>query len=249
MAPASTIDVAETRRAAEAIRWFHTMDLGGGIVTRGVYDPARRVGDLHLPASLAGRTVLDVGAWDGYFAFEMERRGASRVLATDSFSWGGQGWGTKEGFELARQALGSRVEDLEIDPTALTAEAIGRFDVVLFLGVLYHLPDPLQVLERVFDVTGDLLVLETEVDMLFTRRPAVAFYEGTDLNTDPTNWWGPNVPAVLGLLRAAGFRETTVVHRHPLHYRAVRAAHRRLRAGERFLHALQRGRVVVHARR
>ena len=242
-------DVDEVRRAAEGIRWFHTMDLGSGVVTKGVYDPRRRVHELHLPDSLAGKTVLDVGTWDGFYAFEMERRGASRVLATDFFSWSGPGWGTKDGFELARKALSSKVEDMEIDPTELTSEAVGRFDVVLFLGVLYHLPNPMLVLERMFDVTGDLLVLETEVDMLFNRRAAVAFYEGTELGTDPTNWWGPNLKAVLGMLRAAGFREATVVNRHSLPYRTVRAASRRVRAGERFLHALQRDRVFVHARR
>ena len=98
---------------------------------------------LDLPASLEGLTVLDIGAWDGFFSFECERRGASRVVAADYYSWHGPGWGTKAGFQLAREALGSRVEDVDIDVMDLSPERVGTFDVVLFLGVLYHLRHPL----------------------------------------------------------------------------------------------------------
>ncbi len=172
-----------------------------GIRTAGVYDPSRTLPRLGLPQRLDGRTVLDVGAWDGYYSFEMERRGAARVVATDDFCWGGGGWGTQEGFNLARRALGSKVEDQRIDVLDLSPEVVGGpFDVVLFLGVLYHLPNPLLALERVRSVTGGLLVLETEVDLLLVRRPAAAFFPGSELGDDPTNWWAPNVPAVLGML-------------------------------------------------
>ena len=75
----------------------------------------------------------------------------------------------------------------------------GTFDVVLLLGVLYHLRDPLEVLERVRSVTKTLLVLETEVGMLLTRRPAAEFLRATEFNDDPTNWWAPNVPAMVGM--------------------------------------------------
>ena len=79
-----------------ALRWFHTLHLPGGIVTPGAIDSSRLLARLDLPASLAGKTVLDVGAWDGYHSFECARRGAL-VLATDSYSWGGGGWGTQDG--------------------------------------------------------------------------------------------------------------------------------------------------------
>src|SRR5688500_12377798 len=126
-----------------AHRWYHTIDLGGGVVTKGVDASPARLIQLGLPASLAGKTVLDVGAWDGFFSFEAERRGAARVVAADHYSWHGTGWGTKAGFELARAALGSRVEDLDVDVMDLSPERAGTFDVVFFLGVLYHLPNPL----------------------------------------------------------------------------------------------------------
>ena len=93
---------------AEAIRWYHTIDLGGGVVTKGIDDSALRLARLDLPQSLAGLTVLDIGAWDGFFSFEAERRGAARVVAADYFSWHGDGWGSKAGFELAR--AGARIE-------------------------------------------------------------------------------------------------------------------------------------------
>ena len=93
----------------------------------------------------------------------------------------------------------------------LSPERVGTFDVVLFLGVLYHLPHPLLALERVASVTRDLLILETVVDMVGISRPAMAYYPDRDLNRDPTNWWGPNVPAVHALLRSVGFTQSRTV--------------------------------------
>ena len=233
-----------------ALRWYHTIDLGRGIVTKGIDDTPFRLARLELPSSLAGQTVLDVGAWDGFFSFEAERRGASRVVASDYYSWHGPGWGTKAGFELARAALGSRVEDLDIDVMDLSPERIGTFDVVLFLGVLYHLPHPLLALERVASVTGRLLILETVVDLLGIRRPAMAFYPGRELNRDPTNWWGPNVAAVEAMLRTVGFQQVeTVTPTRSAPYRAARAAYHAVRGKNRFELALRQDRSVFHAKK
>jgi tRNA (mo5U34)-methyltransferase len=235
-------------RAAD-ISWFHCMDLPGGIRTTGTYDPTKTLPRLHLPDRLHGLRVLDVGAWDGFYSFEMERRGAE-VLATDHYSWGGGGWGSKAGFEFARRALGSRVRDLRIDPLDLSPDAVdGTYDIVLLLGVLYHLRDPLQVLERVRSVTGDLLVLETEVGMLLKRRPAAEFFPASELNDDPTNWWAPNVPAMIGMLRVAGFREARVVWRRSMPLRFAKWLGR-LRGPSRqsLVRAVTTDRFVFHAR-
>jgi tRNA (mo5U34)-methyltransferase len=234
----------------DAIRWYHTIDLGDGVTTRGVDDSPQRLARVQLPSSLAGLSVLDIGAWDGFFSFECERRGASRVVAADYYSWHGGGWGSKAGFTLAREVLGSRVEDVDIDVMDLTPDRIGTFDLVLFLGVLYHLRHPFLALERVASVTGDRLILETVVDMVGFDRAAMAFYPGRELNNDPTNWWGPNVPAVCGMLESLGFEQVSTVTRQPgAVYRAARAVYHRLQGKNRFQLAFRQERAVFHARR
>ena len=88
--------------------------------------------------------------------------------------WGPGGFGTRSGFDLARRALGSGVEDVELELDDISPDAVGRFDVVLFLGVLYHLKHPWVALERVASVCDGLLILETHADLLDLRRPATA---------------------------------------------------------------------------
>jgi tRNA (mo5U34)-methyltransferase len=238
------------RRLADVYHWYHSIDLGHGIVTPGRDDTRARLDHLRIPEDLRGSTVLDIGAWDGFFSFEAERRGASRVVAADKWAWS---WPAgKRGFELAREALGSEVEDREIDVLELSPEAVGVFDLVLFLGVLYHMRHPLLALERVASVTGRQLILETGVDLSFTRRPAMAFYPKDELQGDETNWWGPNAPAVVEMLRAVGFNRVEVVTPNSLAYRSARGAYRIARAlagrGDgRPLAVAQQGRLVVHA--
>jgi tRNA (mo5U34)-methyltransferase len=231
-----------------ALRWYHSIDLGDGIVTRGIDDTPVRLARLDLPASLAGQTVLDIGAWDGFFSFEAERRGASRVVAADYYSWHGGGWGSKQGFELARRTLGSKVEDVDIDVMDLSPDRIGTFDVVFFLGVLYHLRHPLLALERVASVTRKLLILETVVDLVGINRPAAAFYPGRELNGDPTNWWAPNVPGLHGMLKDVGFSHVTTVTPMPsAAFRAARAVSHQLRGKNSLALAFRQDRAVVHA--
>jgi tRNA (mo5U34)-methyltransferase len=183
------------------IYWWHQIELPDGEVTPGRDQSAAKLESLRLP-TLAGKTVLDIGAWDGYFSFAAERLGASRVVAADAWVW--QQPGGKDGFEYARSALGSKVEDVEMDVLDMSPETIGQFDVVLFLGVLYHLRHPLLALERVAELTRELLVMETLIDLTFLRSPAMAFYPWA-LIGDHTNWWGPNRAAVIGMLHSVGF--------------------------------------------
>ncbi len=203
-------DPQRLRTEVEQIKWWHPIDLGGGVVTPGIDVTPARLTEIRMPDDLTGRSVLDIGAWDGFFSFEAERRGASRVLATDSFCWDGGGWGSKKGFELARRALGSRVEDKWIEVLNLSPETVGVFDVVLFLGILYHMKHPLLALERVASVTREQLIMQTQVDMLAVKRPAIAFYPGSELGGDPTNWCGPNPAAVQAMLETVGFRKVEI---------------------------------------
>ena len=205
----TTMPAENLQQEIARVDWFHTMDLGRGITTPGrivCMSPEQ----LEI-GRLDGLTVLDIGAWDGAYSFMAERRGAKRVLATDSVVWSGA-WKTgNAGFKLARRVLKSNVEDMNIDVMDLSPSRPGVFDVVLFLGVLYHLRHPLLALERIFSVVGKQLILETHVDLADLTRPAMAFYPGTELAGDPTNWWGPNPLAVEAMLKSVGFRTVKTV--------------------------------------
>jgi len=159
-------------------------------------------------------------------------------------AWGPRGWGTQQGFNLARRALGSAVEDVDIDLLDIAPDTIGMFDVVLFLGVLYHLPDPWPYLQRMAGVTRELLIVETHADLIDVRRPAVAYYAGDEIAGDPSNWWGPNPAMLLAKLRELGFDRVEVVHQESHPYRAARAAYHRVRGGRM---RLMQGRIAAHA--
>jgi tRNA (mo5U34)-methyltransferase len=235
---------------ANDIRWFHQIQLPGLPLTPGVDASAQRLERISLPSSLAGKSVLDIGAWDGFFSFEAERRGAADVLATDSYAWSGEGWSDKSGFEFAHKTLGSRVRSMTIDVMELTPEAIGgQYDVVLFLGVLYHLKHPLLALERVAAVTREMLIIETELDNMLVPWPSMAFYPDRELNNDPTNWVGPNAMAVEGMLRAVGFRRIERVWQSSLPRRIARAAKMRLQGRHPFWRGLGRDRMTWRAYR
>lgn len=224
------------------IQWFHKIDLGDGVVTPGrvVSMSAKQLGI----EDLRGKSVLDIGAWDGFYSFQAERCGAKRVLATDSFVWGGDNWSSgKAGFELARKSLNSKVEDRTIDVMDLSPESVGVFDVVLFLGVLYHLRHPLLALERVASVTGELLVLETQVDAINYPRPAMVFYPGREMADDPTNWWAPNPEGVEAMLKSCGFKEVKMLNLYVPGEKANPWVGTDRRGAE------EQGRAIFHARR
>lgn len=194
------------RRRADQITWWHPIDLGGYVVPARCPSAATTLALLSL-GDLTGKSVLDIGAWDGFYSFAAERAGAARVLATDSYVWQRKSWGSKDGFLLAREALGSKVEDLEIDVMDLDPAVVGTFDVVFFLGVLYHLRHPLLGLERVVACTasGGTVHVESHVDLgLKNDRPMCAFYPGAELANDASNWWGPNPKALVALVQSAG---------------------------------------------
>lgn len=243
------MDPAEIRRRVAEIRWHHSIDLGHGITTPGQDNSARKLLRLKLPETFSGKTVLDVGAWDGFFSFDAERRGAKRVLATDSYSWNGShDWGDKRGFKLAREVLGSKVEDQDIDVLELSPERIDTFDVVLFLGILYHMKHPMLSLERVASVTREMVIVETAVEMLNCRRPAMAFYPSDEMACDSTNWCGPNPQAVIAMLKVAGFKRFEIVAGlRPLWFRIARAAYFKWKRGFGFWSFARSDRIVVHA--
>ncbi len=225
--------------------WHHSIDLGGGIITPGgksavtCQEEAERIfGRL----ALGGRSVLDIGAWNGFFTFEAKRRGAASVLATDSYVWSHPDFRGRQTFDLARERLGHAVEAREIDVTEMSPASLGTFDVVLYLGVFYHRYDAVEALAKVAALAREVLVVETHLDLRDLDVPAMAFYPGTELANDATNWWGPNEHCVVALLKGHGFTEVEV-SAHPFEsnraifhaWRSTAARTAPLREAERLL--------------
>lgn len=192
----------QIEREIAAHNWWHKIDLGYGIVTPGIDVTPEKIEAIKLPERLDGQTVLDIGAWDGAFSFECERRGAADVLATDWFVWRN---GNRKGFDIAHRLLASKVRALEVKVEDILERGLGKFDVVLFLGVLYHAENPMLYLHTVRESCQKMAIIETVVDALDYPRPAVVYYPGATLNNDASNFWGPNQLAVEAMLRDVGF--------------------------------------------
>lgn len=235
------------RRRVGEISWFHKMALSHGVVTPGIRDVSRTLPRLGFPESFAGRDVLDIGAWDGFYSFEAKRRGANRVVASDWVAWGETGWGSKAGFLLAREALQLDVEDAHIDVMELSPDRVGTFDDVFFLGVLYHLRDPMTALERVASVTRDRLIFETETTMPWLRRPAAEVHFGGRLNGDETNCYAHNPRALRLMLTQAGFNRIEIQHRELLPYRIGRATLRSFEKQCTWQEKFRSQRIIIHA--
>ena len=244
-----TKDAANSlRRRVDEVSWFHKMALPNGVVTPGIRDVSRTLPRLGFPETFAGRTVLDIGAWDGFYSFEAKRRNATKVVAVDHVAWSDTGWGSKAGFLLAREALDLDIEDVHVDVMDLSPERVGGvFDDVLFLGVLYHLRDPVTALERVASVTGDRLILETETTMPWLRRPAAEVHVGGRLNGDDTNVYAHNPSALRAMLTRVGFRRIEVLHRERLGYRLARATMSSRRNDPTWRQKFRIQRIVIHA--
>ena len=201
----------------------------------------RRLRLLQIPDDLSGWSVLDIGAWHGFFSFECERRGAERVVAVDRFAW--DRFGMDEFLE-AKARLGSRVEHRHLDVHELDPAEVGQFDLVLLLGVFYHLRNPLQALERVHAVTKRLLICETHVLLPFVheRYPLVPFFPGDEHATErPRELCAmPTLEALRQMLESVGFSDVNVVYTPSFRYWKKLLA--------LVTNRPQSGRGIVHAR-
>lgn len=199
--------------------WYHTLELAPGVVTPGWFDTRKVVGQLPFPSSLAGQRCLDVATFDGFWAFEMERRGAAETVAIDLLDMSEADWPVtssaaakaaigrrkeEDGFVIAREALGSTVERLEMSVYDLDPEIVGTFDFVYVGSLLIHLRDPVRALERVRSVCRGRLLLVDNVHLGLTlrhpRRP-VAALDGVGRPW----WWKMNMAALVRVVEAGGF--------------------------------------------
>jgi len=194
--------VQEWVRSIEERTNYHSLDLGNGTIIEGVIsvDALRsRLHDLEVPESLEGRRVLDVGAASGWNSFELERRGAE-VVAIDCVAY--------EEFRYASSLLNSTVDYRMVDVDEISPELLGTFDIVLFLGVLYHLRHPLLALEKLCAVTREVAFVESFVtDSLMSPsgQTSMEFYEIDELGGQIDNWFGPTTACLVALCRSAGF--------------------------------------------
>lgn len=206
------------------------MDFGSGVLSPGAkkLDVLRAEADVYFKPGIAGKSFLDIGCYDGFNSFEAHRRGASRVLATDHFVWSDRGGGDRRSFETARDHFAPAVEVLDIDLPDMSESVIGRFDIVLFAGVLYHLRHPFAMLEKLAPLALETFIVETHLETTGERRPAMVFYPGAELNSDRTNWWGPNRACVEAMLRDVGF-DDIAYQNHPTYGPARGVFHARRR--------------------
>lgn len=246
-------DTLDPRAAFAAVPlWYHTLELGDGVVTPGWFDLRPVVESLPWP-DVEGKRCLDVGPWDGFFSFELERRGAAEVIALDigdhsQWDWSAEaraqgpevlremaGPEVGAGFRAAREALGSRVERIESNVYDLSEATAGRFDVVVCGTLMLHLRDPVRALEAIRSVCdGHFMSCEQirlGLSLRQRKRPLAEFELGENCQ-----WWVPNQAGHHGLVASAGFdiEETRPIYavplgeQHPSHDRPLHSFAQRL---------------------
>ncbi len=194
----------QIRARLSAFRFFQKFELAPGVITNGQSPVETYTPHFDLPIDLHGKRVLDIGCNDGYFSFWAEQRGA-QVMAIDILP--------RRAFFFAREVFESRVEFRQLSVYDILPSEIGHFDIVFFLGVYYHLKNPILALEHIAGLTRERLIVESEitpvqphsVNSQASGEGISRFYEGDELAADPSNWWVPNVPCLLQTIRAAGF--------------------------------------------
>ena len=219
-------EVPTPEQAREAIasspRWYHSIEVAPGVVTPGIFDLRPIVDRLPWP-DVRGKRCLDVGTFDGFFAFELERRGAAEVVASDIGDHDQWDWpphlrerglaylravaGSRPGagFEIARGLLGSAAVREDVNVYDLGPERLGRFDVVVCGSLLLHLRDPLRALTAILSVCSGHFLSTNQVDLRRSLRRSGTPLVRLDGISDLCQWWLPNAAGHRRMLSAAGF--------------------------------------------
>jgi tRNA (mo5U34)-methyltransferase len=222
MAPGDDDRRAKLDDEMRRYKWYHTVDLGNGLVTPGEYDHRPILGHYGLPDSLAGKTVLDVGPAHGFFAFEFEERGAARVVTVELPKWSAHDAGASlkktlsdgksdsemetylhGALDFAIRARRSRVERQFFNVYDLSPEVVGSFDITFCGSLLIHLTDPLRALSAIRSVTREYCVVATVIDSDPASVGARALFYGTQ---DGQAFWAPNMTCLERWAICSGFR-------------------------------------------
>jgi tRNA (mo5U34)-methyltransferase len=218
MAAPGQIDPARTSELLERagqIGWYHVLELAPGVVTPGWFDMREYVDEYGLPERMDGMRVLEVGTWDGFWSFEMARRGAD-VVALDLDDERELDWPPRrrpatfpdhprgEGFRLARELFGLDVERVNLSVYHATPEELGTFDLVFCGSVLIHLRDQLLALERIANLTTGTFISAEEYDRASSLLPFAASRYRADRDSAVV-FWQPGIRTWKRMLWSAGF--------------------------------------------
>lgn len=200
--------------------WHHRIELAPGVFTPAVQWTNELLAAIGLPEDLSGLRVLDLGARDGFFSFECEKRGAAEVIAVD--------YSPVEltGFGVASKILNSKVKWITANVYRTNELNLGKFDLILFLGVIYHLRNPYLAIDRIYDMlqidgkviveshvidggfvneNGDWMDLK-EIDPRLEKLQIAQFYQGGDLGGDHTSPWAPSLNTLEIMFQNSGFK-------------------------------------------
>ncbi len=237
-----SVEAEELRREiATNPMWYHTMELAPGVETPGWFDMRPVAQRLPWP-DVRGKRCLDVGTYDGFLAFEMERRGAAEVVAIDIddhtlWDWppdvrahGGEnlaklaGPEKGRGFRIAHAALGSRVDRRPISVYDLDPASMGMFDVIVCGYLMLHLRDPMRALEAIRMVCGGYFLSAEEINLVTTlthpRRPLLQLNGSGPL----CQWMIPNAAGHRRMLFSAGFRILKATKPYPVPFGSAHPA-------------------------
>jgi len=199
--------------------WHHRIELAPGIFTPGVQHTNDLLATLDLPYDLTGLRILDLGARDGFFSFECEKRGAAEVIAVDYAPI------ESTGFAVASKILNSKVKWLTANVYRINEFDLGKFDLILFLGVIYHLRNPYLAIDRIYDSLsiGGKVIVEShiidggfvnekgdwinlsDIDNRLSGLQIAQFYQGGKLGGDHTSPWAPSLNTLEVMFQNSGF--------------------------------------------
>lgn len=210
---------ADIRARVDRLDWYHTLELAPGVITPGWFDTRAAIDRIGFPTHLRGKRCLDVGSFDGFWAFNMEQRGAEEVVAIDVLNPDEWDWPVRsapatvgaigerktrgDGFLVAHEALGSAVQRHEMSVYDLGPDVLGKFDFVYVGSLLLHLRDPIRAIERVRSVCrGEALFVDAvDPELSLLRKRPVAELDGVGRPW----WWKPNVAGLVRMVEVGGF--------------------------------------------
>jgi tRNA (mo5U34)-methyltransferase len=232
MAPSTSVRQKSISERIAGIRWYHSIALGDGVVTPGIFDHTPFLSKHPLPARMDGLRVLDVGTFDGFWAFEFEKRGAAEVVALDigrrrqlDLQPRLRNHLTEEeldeefglGFRTASEILGSKVRREVLSVYDLSPERLGTFDIVNVGSILLHLLNPMRALDNVRSVVGGHAVIAE------CYSPRIPFkllrYLG---GVNHTAWWSFSVGCLHQMIKDAGFENVELVAKYGLPHKELK---------------------------